>query len=103
MPTGSGKSLCFQLTTLALDGITVVVSPLISLIKDQVDNLLDNGVWAVGMNGTLTPPEQIAAENDITQGRAPSSTPRPHLANPRFRPCSRPGKSSYSSSMRLIV
>src|SRR6201999_4166560 len=70
MPTGSGKSFCFQLTALTLEGITVVVSPLISLMKDQVDNLLDNGVWAVGMNSTLTPPEQIAAEKDIALGRA---------------------------------
>src|SRR5271154_786041 len=70
MPTGSGKSLCFQLTALALPGITVVVSPLISLMKDQADHLLDNGVWAVGMNSTLTGPEQIAAEQDIAQRRA---------------------------------
>src|ERR1700681_4593231 len=70
MPTGSGKSLCFQLTALALPGITVVVSPLISLMKDQVDNLFDNGVWAVGMNSTLTGPQQIAAEEDIVLGRA---------------------------------
>src|SRR2546427_8227183 len=69
MPTGSGKSLCFQLTALTLEGITVVVSPLISLMKDQVDNLLTNGVWAVGMNSTLTPPEQIAAHKDIARGR----------------------------------
>src|SRR6059058_555299 len=70
MPTGSGKSLCFQLTALTLEGITVVVSPLISLMKDQVDNLFDNGVYAVGMNSTLSLPEQLAAEKDIAQGRA---------------------------------
>src|ERR1700674_5172681 len=59
MPTGSGKSLCFHLTAIALEGAPVVVSPLISLMKDQVDNLLDNGVCAVGMNSTLTGPQQI--------------------------------------------
>jgi ATP-dependent DNA helicase RecQ len=86
MPTGSGKSLCFQLTALALEGITVVVSPLISLMKDQVDNLLLNGVWAVGMNSTLTPPEKIAAENDITFGRASIVYTTPErLADPHFR------------------
>ncbi len=86
MPTGSGKSLCFQLTALALEGITVVVSPLISLMKDQVDNLLDNGVWAVGMNSTLTPAEQIAAEKDIAQGRASIVYATPErLADPKFR------------------
>src|ERR1700726_1229830 len=61
MPTGSGKSLCFQLTALTLDGITVVVSPLISLMKDQVDHLLQNGVYAEGMNSALTPAELLAA------------------------------------------
>jgi ATP-dependent DNA helicase RecQ len=86
MPTGSGKSLCFQLTAIALEGITVVVSPLISLMKDQVDHLTDNGVYAVGMNSTLTPPELIAAERDISQGRAliVYTTPE-RLADPRFR------------------
>jgi ATP-dependent DNA helicase RecQ len=86
MPTGSGKSLCFQLTALALDGITVVVSPLISLMKDQVDNLLDNGVWAVGMNSTLTPQQLAVAENDIRRGRASIIYVTPErLADPKFR------------------
>src|SRR6516162_430922 len=86
MPTGSGKSLCFQLTALALEGITVVVSPLISLMKDQVDNLFDNGVWAVGMNSTLTAPERIAAEKDIARGRAAIVYTTPErLADPHFR------------------
>jgi ATP-dependent DNA helicase RecQ len=86
MPTGSGKSLCFQLTALALPGITVVVSPLISLMKDQVDTLFDNGVWAVGMNSTLTAPEQAAAEQDIASGRASIVYATPErLADPGFR------------------
>jgi ATP-dependent DNA helicase RecQ len=86
MPTGSGKSLCFQLTALVQDGMTLVVSPLISLMKDQVDHLFANGVYAVGMNSTLTPAEQIVAEKAIKRGWAPIvySTPE-RLSDPRFR------------------
>ena len=57
LPTGGGKSLCFQAPALVRPGLAVVVSPLISLMKDQVDTLVGNGVPAVLYNSSLTPPE----------------------------------------------
>ena len=60
MPTGGGKSLCYQIPALILDGVTVVVSPLIALMKDQVDALRVNGISAAYLNSTLAAQEQRA-------------------------------------------
>ncbi len=57
MPTGAGKSICYQLPALMLPGITLVISPLISLMKDQVNALTQAGVRAAYTNSSLTPPQ----------------------------------------------
>jgi len=69
LPTGGGKSLCFQAPAMVRDGLAVVVSPLISLMKDQVDTLVGNGVPAVLYNSSLTPEDKSAVISGLRQRR----------------------------------
>jgi ATP-dependent DNA helicase RecQ len=69
LPTGGGKSLCFQAPALVRDGLAVVVSPLISLMKDQVDTLVSNGVPACLYNSSLTPEEKSTVLAGLRQRR----------------------------------
>lgn len=69
MTTGGGKSLCYQVPALCLDGLTLVISPLISLMKDQVDQLLTNGVEAGFLNSTQSIEEQQQVEQKAISGQ----------------------------------
>lgn len=69
MPTGGGKSLCYQVPALMLDGMAVVVSPLLSLMKDQVDALRENGIYAASLNSSNTDEENLLIRQDCISGR----------------------------------
>ena len=69
MPTGAGKSLCFQVPALLMAGITLVISPLVSLMKDQVQALLENNVSAAFFNSTLTASQMRVALANAREGR----------------------------------
>lgn len=68
MPTGGGKSLCFQLPALILEGITIVISPLIALMKDQVDNLTRIGIPATYINSSVSPADTAIRLESVKQG-----------------------------------
>src|SRR5687767_4380623 len=69
LPTGGGKSLCFQAPALVRDGMALVVSPLISLMKDQVDTLVGNGVPAACYNSALAQGDKSAIVQGVREGR----------------------------------
>ena len=67
MPTGAGKSICYQIPAILMDGITLVISPLISLMKDQVHALLEAGIPAAYINSSLTPAQQYKVIQNAKQ------------------------------------
>lgn len=84
-PTGSGKSLCYQLPALQLDGLTLVVSPLIALMKDQLDFLRSRGAAAARLDSSLTREENFRVFDDLHAGRTRLLFVSPErLGNERF-------------------
>lgn len=85
MPTGGGKSLCYQLPSVFRQGLTIVVSPLIALMKDQVDSLGQRGIPAALINSTLSSGEQNERLQDVAAGKYQLVYVAPErLRNPRF-------------------
>src|SRR5471030_1931504 len=68
-PTGGGKSLCYQLPALQIEGLTLVVSPLIALMKDQIDFLKAKGIAAARLDSSMTAAEVVAVNEEIQNDR----------------------------------
>ena len=86
MPTGAGKSLCYQLPALELDGVTLVVSPLIALMKDQYDKLAELNIEVLRLDSTLSPRDEAAALARLSENRPCIAYVTPErLGEPRFR------------------
>jgi ATP-dependent DNA helicase RecQ len=84
MPTGAGKSLCYQLPAMARPGVTLVVSPLIALMKDQVDSLQARGVRATLINSSITPAERAERIQGMIDGEWKLVYVAPERFSPRF-------------------
>ena len=86
MPTGAGKSLCYQLPALELPGVTLVVSPLIALMKDQSDKLSELHIEVLRLDSTLSPRDEQAALSRLSEDRPCIAYVTPErLGEPRFR------------------
>jgi len=86
MPTGSGKSLCYQVPAIAREGTGIVVSPLIALMRDQVEDLRERGVRAASLNSTLPLETQRSVEDRLVAGELDLVYVAPErLVTPRFR------------------
>src|SRR5690625_2326408 len=80
MPTGGGKSLCYQIPGLSLDGTAIIISPLISLMKDQVDALTSLGIQATYINSSLSTAEQQTRLRDVAADRKSTRLNSSHVA-----------------------
>ena len=98
MPTGGGKSLCYQLPAVASGGLTLVISPLIALMKDQVDQLVARNIRATYINSTLDPAEQYAR----LDGMAAGEYELVYVVPERFR-SSRFHESVQKADLRLLA